>query len=612
MQHSSAAWAELPKELQRLVFSEFQFDTKALFQIQLTCRSWRRVAEEFLYHDISLKFNSTGVRNIRLITTLELPNNPCRLFVKTLKLHNSHTEKQAGPAKNLTALLLRLLLNCPNLTKIENLGSMPATDYYDTIRTLRREGHLQKVGFIGCFKESSKEAFEGYNKTILELASTIHTFSLMPCLEASTLENGSTVIDAFPLVFSLKGLNLCQLDPLLDATANSLNDLHIVINEADARFGQNRMFEALPGSRRFAKLNLVDIRNVSLLTDQDMLYIMHKFLSVNHLDIDCDYEQSTQPQLNQLPSASVVHKFIAYLSQFSCRLDYMTISTKALIGVASLLSASPPIITKVKVFACSDPNIQLPKLTFLNRKLNKNTSKRQLQVKLPSSNMEPLYKHLLSSFCQSLERLTLCGKPDDEEHDLNERSFTALQRSQNVILNDSIDTIWNSYEAIRKLTLQMMILMPLSLSITNMSVKRQLETLKIESCSLHPHVLSQLSQRVKYINCMHLLDVHWIQDDLTMGGTEPGCTISMPFTEFNSIHLEISLAMSKARLFKIWTGSRVVRFKLGGAHDEAHDFLTEDEFDKTRRSMIDPWIIMIYCASCNFISVNDYTVPIDE
>ncbi|KAL9559687.1 hypothetical protein MBANPS3_000310 [Mucor bainieri] len=617
------SWEQFPKELQRIAFSKLQYNRNTLLQIQLTCKSWRQVAEELLYANISLCIDDTVAENEKLLTTLELPNNQYRLFVKTLNLFNLfYATPKPGSNINPVVLLLKLLLNCPNLTSIEPHNAVSANDYYDTIYTLRRAGHLQKVGFIGCYPDTSKKTLEHYNKTIMEFASTIQEVLLEPYPESDTLlANGSTIRDAYPLGKCLKeflrlkklrmlsptGLNLCQLDQLLDSTnANALRDVSITMKETDAKFDKNEIFEALPGGQRFTKLGSVDIQNIFSLTDQDMLYIMYKFPSVDSLNIYCNYSMRSTPRPNQLPSTSVVCKFIAYLLQFSCWLNNMTLSTEALMQVVTQLSTSSP-VTQVEVLPCPGANMNFSTLNLSNNKPRNNEI--SLLVRLPSSNAELLCGHLLGSFCQSLKSLTLTGPLDYD--DPNENNLTALERSQNATLNDSIDTILNNHKVLNTLTLHLLALMPLSSSTINSSVKRQLETLVITECGLHPQFLSQLSQRIRYINSMHLFDVHWIQDSLDMLGIELGCTINMPFTKFNSIELTMSFSTSEEYLFKIWTGSRVVRFKFSESYG-AHELLTEDEFEQARQETIDPWLVMIYCASCKSITVSDHTVSIDE
>lgn len=605
-----------------MVFSELQ-TKRTLLQLQLTCKAWRQVAEEFLYKEITFNLGSTGEKDEHLVATLELPNTQYKFFVKTLQLQRPfHIE----PVKNYTVLLMKVLIACPNLVCVSN-GDMalPWSDFYQTITTLRRAGYLQKAGDIGGYLPY-KNTLENYNNAVIEFASSLQKLTLPePDDDIATLASDLKAIDAYALGSQLKlfrclkelsvdlivDSDLRRMDSLLDEAPNSLAYLSVNVNDAETRYDRMEKFDPPRDGRRFAQLDTLRLSGMSAFTDQDMLYLMHKFPNVKHLNVDLYYTIVPNLQVEKLQSANVVCKFMTYLMQQKpfCKMEHLITTSQIMHEIITQLSEHSA-VKKMRVFSFPATITTHPDICFMGTLDPKDGYEIWLEVNMPSFDIiDVLYQHTMGAFFQSLEHLIFAGESDvQEEEDQDWEDFSGTQHTHNMF-KDHIGYILSNYLALKTLTLDNMILTPLSS--TKPISTRELEKLEIVSCCLQPEVLTQLSQRLEYVETMCILQVTLIRDEAALLASDTGYTINMPFTGFDTIHLDTSLSTSTHHLFRIWTSTTVVRF-VYDTHSKVHEFLTKKEFQQHSRTMVDSWHVMVFCASCNAISINDCEILIPE
>ncbi|CAO0802024.1 unnamed protein product [Mucor circinelloides] len=605
MTMNSTLWVQLPYEIQTRIFRHLDHD--ALIELQKACRYWKLAAIELLYNEITIHTDGKRRRENKLIQVLGHSDNLAKYFVKKVIVDEHWRDTKTSRDYSILSALGSL---CPNLMIVES--NRPTRQFYRELLELRLAGHLEKVEYISDPRYSQTK---NYYKTMMLFKDTLAEILVNRDLSIDLPETGS-IKAAFKIANHLgqfkclkrlhidlaKDVGLHKVEELLALCSGKLETLTVTmaIRQEEETFGDDCI--DIQSLHRLPSVKKLTVINRERLSNQDMVYIMHKFPELKYLHSFSEGPYSKQPDVG-FYSPDIVQQFFRYISHlYRCHLSAFRATPILVLDAISQLSRGFK-VDDLLVNACDEADDE--KFAYLTILEPTRTQKlyHTVHVILPTLHINPLYQTTLEAFAQQITKLRLYGTMDS-----NAALFSDTQIVTNRALSESIKFILSSFTRLRKLHLYNLIISTRPPS-TIPTAKLHIDDLYIYQCALIPHALKQMSQ---YLNCVDRFYLgktsFWISNGMALVDGQRHYDIDMPHTAFGSIDL-CDNNIAKLVLVKICTETTVHFFHLDNIN-ATYRGLTQEEYDQIKTSNNTIQRINIACRKYTVVDFGYCRLPI--
>ncbi|KAL9551672.1 hypothetical protein MBANPS3_004147 [Mucor bainieri] len=604
---ASSTWSQLPTEIQQKIFKQLGYHE--LLQLQQTCKSWHAAAGECFYKVPVNILKSHGGKIEKLLErTLKTPGHKARGWIKELII--APETEQSNKLKEFNTLLVFGAM-CPNLTTIRFLDSSKR-EFYECLLALRQLGHLQKLKCIG---DPRCDGSEDYNAVARVFKNSLEELYLW---KGSLVSNDNdSLAAAFPMAQYLqdftqlkdlyieisKDINLARIDDLLETCSNSLESIFVEFkNTSDESTGETiaRQFEQTP------KLNNIKLLEVykDTLNDQEMVYIMQRFPALNGFTF---YRGYPPPPPNTIPthhSVEIICQFLQYLKNIPRLGHSIKLAPDAMCTVVTHLSK----YWKVDALRISGiPESSNDRFAYItiNSSSSPSTGNQQamsydIQIELPSFDINPLYELTLKAFSGKIVKFCLMG--DEDESEVNTEATTRVHTDTEVAkfqaYNESLGFMFDGTAGLTEIVLQGLRIYKPPISITTSTTRLQLDSLEISQCIIYPETFIQWSQRLSFVKEFTLSDIAGVSQLTNPTESQRELNILMPYTVFGEI-----LACYEGSVYLL-TLSTDTTTRFYDCSDFNNDLkqVSKEEYKRIKTTAKDILSINIFCRECSMIT----------
>ncbi|KAF1805196.1 hypothetical protein V8B55DRAFT_1493690 [Mucor lusitanicus] len=609
-----SSWANLPNEILKQVFS---YIDGCHLRLHYVCRAWRPTAQERLYSDIHVLANG-HVREQLLARTLGDLNCQARHYVKNLTI-----DKYGETIDKNYALLTSICSICPNITSI-SIGA-PSQQFYQLIYRLRESDHLQKIQRIT--EPWPKEYIADYCKAILLMKFSATEIFIYSDPTITSVPESSLVLEAFPVAKHLEEfpclekvvittsayMALPQFDKILDmCPKNKLKVVHLKLQNVEVdqqrrHSSAAKQINAKP-QRVLSSVKELELENDALLTDQDLMYIMEKFPSLESLKAtlyESGYfsDDENYSFIRSIQSMDTALRFIRYLWRIPC-CDFGGFRIAPETMVEAILQTSKRVSINSMEIKSTHPHE--PQFTSLG--VVKWTTERQKMRRacfcIPP-HMEALYQQALETFSSQVEELYLTGSAEYSDRGVNMDDLDEEEIAESRAIVSALEYALSNFSSLKELHLSAATL-PTELFNNESTKKLRLDSLRIAYCSMDISTMNALSEILEYVEDLILernsREYQWcFAEEMYMPQTAFGTIVLIHEYEFHYI-------------VKMSTNARTVYidFKHGDFMDEP-ERLTEEQYNSLKGQLdSDVYCTEINCAKWSTIDFSGIVFNNDE
>ncbi|GAN05035.1 hypothetical protein MAM1_0080d04504 [Mucor ambiguus] len=541
-----------------------------------------------------------------MIKALEYPDNPARQFVRKLVVDEQWIYERSSRDYTILSALGRL---CPNLMIIES--NKPTREFYKELLNLRQEGHLSRVEHIS---EPNHSHTRNYYKTTMAFKDTLVELLVSRDLNIDIRQTGS-IKAAFKIAEYLgefKCLKRLHFDLAQDVALHRIEDLlslcsntsmleavkvTMAIKKEEETFDSDctdvHGLSRLPSVKKFTLINREHLSN------QDMVYIMHKFPGLKHLHFTTEGHYSEESE-NECYTTEVVQQFSRYMSQLDrCHLSLFKAAPALILDAITQLSRGFKVDD---LLVHASELVDDEKCGYLNilEPTQMQRMSHTIHLILPTLHVGPLYQTALEAFAPQIKKLQIYGTMNPKGTRTNTSSISNVQIATNRILSESVSFVSSNFTRLRKLYLYNLIISTRSSTEMMRNTRLHLDDLYIYQCALNPQTLHRFSHCLDYVRRFRLEDVaFWIRDDLTMVDDQKSCEIDMPYTAFDTIFLPDDHP-ADVILVKVWTDTTTKHFLHRRNHDGGNE-VAEQDYNEIKALDGNTQSIHVKCRKCTAI-----------
>ncbi|KAL9542902.1 hypothetical protein MBANPS3_008375 [Mucor bainieri] len=588
----ASSWESLPKELLKAIFTNSVVRAQDL-QLQLTCKSWNKVAKEIRYHQLHISQFTTRSSVEKLIESLQQPNNEARHIVKQFNLCD------ASHAQDLATTILSL---CPNLTTLfgSELNQEATETLLDALYLLRSGGLLQRLEIVRLplYSTDSGQLEEKYNRAMLKC----RPYNAPPQHFIEALDR----LAEFPRLKALKITLECitylyEVDSFIQKLDRKIDTLTICLqNDRVLQPLESVNYSNIMPRPHMKKLNI----NIDKLRAEDLEYIMNKFPELESLEVHFIGDTNEVPAsltLDTTNSLNIMARFLEYLVELpSYVLDWITIPTTRLRPTLSDIKK----YIHITELTISDAVPAIPNTHFCL--LPRNATDRYecsgymfLLTRQQQQQRKSLYEYALDLMKEDIRQLTLeCAIEDADPEDEGVRQeHTAACKDQ----GDAVVVALNTLPFLKSLSAENAVITTIAPSTTNpTSSKLKLEKVTFGT-GIHPDAYFEMSRRISHVKIFTI--------DISYGGNQVdsrGYFINMPHTTFGDIRIKDS--WGNHCITKLYTPSGITYHGFGGTSVT----LSKDDYDNWTPSAEKLTKVTICCARVRTISHGEKTIDIES
>ncbi|KAK4510905.1 uncharacterized protein ATC70_000014 [Mucor velutinosus] len=409
-----------------------------------------------------------------------------------------------------------------------------------------------------------------------------------------------------------KDVALHKVDELLALcpSASTLEDVKITmaIKTEEETFDDD--YVDVHGIRRLPSVNKLTLINREHLSNQDMVYIMHKFPGLTHLHSTTEGHYLEEPEVGCYTS-EVVQQFSRYISNLDrCHISLFKAAPALILDAIRQLSKGFK-VDDLLVYASDETDDE--KCAYLNilEPTQMQHMSHTVYLILPTLHIDPLNQTALEAFAPQVKKLQLYGTLNPKRTRTNATPFSNVQMTTNKILSESAEYILSNFSRLRKLCLYNLIISTKSFTGTIPAARLQLEDVYIYQCALNSKTLRQFSRYLDFVKRFRLEDVSfWIRDDLSIVDNQKNYEIDMPYTAFGTIFMPGD-NRADSILVKICTDTTTNHFLHGSHHDDSYE-LTEQGYNEIESLDSNAQSIHVKCRRFTAIDFGCCKFPISE
>ncbi|KAL9553251.1 hypothetical protein MBANPS3_003387 [Mucor bainieri] len=592
-------WSEIPREVLELIFTSPAIRKKDLLQLQLTCKQWGHVAQEYFYQSVSIAdcnlygdiFHDYSAMQTRFRTLMRClrVNKQLGKYIKTVDisiLFNNTTRNNT--TESLSSSIITFAFLCPNLTILD--GHFDSITYLETILHLHREGYFQRLEIVRIPDLTDATAIAKYHTTILEFKDTLKSITITDCISNKTSNECLIPPTSLQLFTSITHVELreftrAHLYRIKDYVSNC--GPHVRSLSIKMRFEMTTKSLQDEYKAQSAVQPRENVRDLSIslpyIIPNELAFIMRMFPSLKRMSLVLN-RTLDETGFDQTNIQTLTH-FFDYLSlitevnfQFkwndtSTGLDLFAHLAKS-VGIKELTIISSNALDDTGISIDLKRPPQALKATTPDKSTERNKNEGfEVFVDICSTEVQASFARALEGL-QSNSIKTISMGPHILDPSL------PLQLDQ-----QSLDYIFDHYKGVE---------FPSHAPQSANQTTKRLRYLHLEYCKITEDYFTALSHQFNQIDHFMISDCQWSYENNNLGKK---MRIHLPYTTFKTISLDIDLGEKSCYVVRVWTHATCTT--LNATQDQRTEPITFtlEELYVTESLVDDLKEVIIYCES---------------